>query len=125
VGSASLGGAFGYNRKPPAVQEVVQRNRLRNAGRVAGPRGALGLLPWLLAEDLYRVFAAERKGAAARMLLRNYRQLPRLLRSFRPEAGAEPPPIAGGRHARSAWRRARGRLPPLEHDLDDLRPRRP
>jgi GT2 family glycosyltransferase len=120
VGSASTGGLFAYNSKPPHLQAMAQRNRLRNYSRLGGVNRRLGVLPWVALDDLYRIAAVKNRRQMLGIVMDGYTAMGRLRApSAYPLQGLK---FAGNVFSRSARLRASGELPALPLDLDQLKP---
>lgn len=120
VGSASTGGLFAYNSKPANLQAMAQRNRLRNYSRLGGINRHLAVLPWVVLDDLYRIAAVKDHRQMLDIVLDGYGSMRRLRSSSAyPLQGLK---FAGNVFSRSARLRARGELPALPLDLDQLKP---
>jgi GT2 family glycosyltransferase len=118
IGSASTGGVKSYNRKPRAVQLMAQRNRVSNYAKLAMPGKRLGVLPWVVLDDLSRIVLVPARRELARSFFSEYRRL-----------FATPPiayplerlPFAGAVFSRSGrWRQRHGSLPPLAAAADRI-----
>jgi len=109
IGSASFNGHLSLRSKPPAVQRQVHLNRWRTWSKI-GPRSIrMGMLPWMMLDDLMRIALSRQPIATAKAFAANYRRFRSPLRQRYP---ARKPPIAGNLFSRSGWYAQRhGRLP--------------
>jgi GT2 family glycosyltransferase len=111
VGSASAGGVRAFHGKAPYLQDLVQRNRLRNFFRIGGRSKWLQVLPWVVLDDVYRVVTVDDRARYIAMLSRSYGGARALALPQYPPVRL---PFAGGAFSRSGrYRRRYGALPPL------------
>jgi GT2 family glycosyltransferase len=108
IGSASVGQQLRLHHKPMRLRGMSHVNRWRTWRKIGGQKMRLGMLPWMILEDVLRVIAGPDRVRLAVTFLSNYRTV----RASRPRRyPVVDIQFGGNMFSRSSWRATRGDRP--------------
>ncbi|MEP6618920.1 MAG: glycosyltransferase [bacterium] len=108
LGSASVGQAVRLSRKPQRLQAMSHLNRWRTWAKLGSGRIRIGMLPWMLLEDIIRLVVSPDRWWRLKQYVANYAALRAQKRRRYPVARLA---FGGTMYSRSTWRALHGRSP--------------